>query len=294
MATRIRVGQINFNETVNVNNQRITNLATPQNGSDAATKQYVDNIAAGLKWKNSVKVATTGNITLSGTQQIDGVSVNEGDRVLVWKQTDATENGIYVVSSSNWVRAEDADSGSELVSAACFVEQGNTYADKGFVCTNDSITIGVTEITFVVFTTTGGLAAGNGIEIIGNTISVKPAASGGIQVDSDGVAIKVKTNGGLGTDSDGAYVVPSFVKNTIREDLYIESTTISVDDVTIISLTYKPFYSSSNNNDVIVTLNGLVMRQGEDYSVNVNDRQIVFSYGLKQGDYIVVYYTKDE
>ncbi|MEM4206292.1 MAG: hypothetical protein QXQ43_03325 [Nitrososphaerota archaeon] len=293
MATKIRVGQINFNETFSVNNNRITNLGSPQNASDAATKQYVDNLAAGLKWKSPVLVATTENISLSNPpSSIDGVAISEGDRILVWQQTTQSENGIYVLSNGELVRAPDAPV-SELPSSAVFVMRGNEYADKGFVCSSDP---GETNIRFVMFTVTGGLIAGNGIYIDNNdnSINVKPATDGGIQVDSNGVAVKIKTNGGLGTDSDGVYVVPSFIKSTLREDLYVESTTITVDDITTISLTYKPFYSSSNNNDVIVTLNGLVMRQGSDYSVNVNDKQIVFNYGLKQDDYVVVYYTKDE
>ena len=57
-----------------------------------ATRGYVDSVAAGLDPKDSCKVATTANITLSGTQTIDGVSVSAGDRVLVKSQSSSSAN----------------------------------------------------------------------------------------------------------------------------------------------------------------------------------------------------------
>jgi len=76
-------------------------VATPTTGGHAATKDYVDNAITGLDMKASVRVATTADITLSGTQTIDGVAVIAGDRVLVKNQNTATENGIYVVAAGS-------------------------------------------------------------------------------------------------------------------------------------------------------------------------------------------------
>jgi len=88
---------------------KITNLADPVNDQDAATKYYVDSVAQGLDVKASVKAATTANITLSGAQTIDGVSIVAGDRVLVKNQTASQNNGIYVAASGAWARSSDAD-----------------------------------------------------------------------------------------------------------------------------------------------------------------------------------------
>jgi len=96
----------------------ILRAATPAGDSDVATKQYVDGLLAGLHWKESVRVATTANITLSGTQTIDGVSLSADDRVLVKNQSSADENGIYVVASGSWSRSSDMDSGDEFPGAA--------------------------------------------------------------------------------------------------------------------------------------------------------------------------------
>lgn len=158
---------------VSLNNKKITNLADPVNPQDAATKQYVDNAVQGIEAKQSVRAATTGNITLSGTQTIDGVALSVGDRVLVKDQTTASQNGIYVVASGAWSRASDADTWAELVSAFVWVESGTQNGDTGWLCTVDpGGTLGTTAITWVQFSGAGQIIAGNGLSKTGNTLDV--------------------------------------------------------------------------------------------------------------------------
>lgn len=126
--------------------------ADPVAGLQPATKQYVDALVAGLKGKASVKAATTANITLSGAQTIDNVSVVAGDRVLVKNQSPASQNGIYVAAAGSWVRTTDADAWAELVAAYVMVEQGTVNADTGWLCTVDQGgTIGTTAVAWVKF-----------------------------------------------------------------------------------------------------------------------------------------------
>lgn len=168
----------------------VLQVAAPSSGSDAATKTYVDSIAQGLHWKDSVRVATTGNITLSGTQTIDGIAVVADDRVLVKNQTSATENGIYLCKSGAWERSADMDQGDEFSGAAVFVQEGTANADTGYVCSNDgSVTIGTDNITFVQFTGAGQLDGGDGIDITGSTVSVELDASSGLAVSASGLKI---------------------------------------------------------------------------------------------------------
>lgn len=158
-------------------NQLLTNLADPVNDQDAATKFYVDSVAQGLDVKASVVASTTANITLSGAQTIDGVSIVAGNRVLVKAQTNAAENGIYVASNTSWSRSADANTWDELVSAYTFVEQGSTYADTGWVCTvNAGGTLGTTPVTWSQFSGAGTYQAGTGLTLTGNTFSITNTA----------------------------------------------------------------------------------------------------------------------
>lgn len=157
--------------------QKVTSLGTPTADSDAATKAYVDSVAQGLDVKPSVVCATTANITLSGTQTIDGIAVIAADRVLVRAQSTPSQNGIYVVAAGAWTRALDADAYNELISAFVFVERGTTLADTGWVCTIDpGGTLGSTAVTFAQFSGAGGYAAGAGLTLTGNSFSVTDTA----------------------------------------------------------------------------------------------------------------------
>lgn len=168
---------------------KLTNLADPVNNTDATNKQYVDSVAQGLDVKASVLATTTGNITLSGTQTIDGIALSVGNRVLVKNQTNASQNGIYVVASGAWARASDADTFEKLVSAFTFVEEGSTKADTGWVCTVDSGgVLGTTPITFSQFSGAGTFLAGEGLTLTGNSFSVVGTANR-ISVSGSGVDI---------------------------------------------------------------------------------------------------------
>jgi hypothetical protein len=96
----------------------------PVGNNDLTTKLYVDSLASGISWKQPVNAATTANITLSGAQTIDAVSVVAGDRVLVKDQTAQADNGIYVAAAGTWSRSPDADTYDEMISALVFVESG--------------------------------------------------------------------------------------------------------------------------------------------------------------------------
>lgn len=101
--------------------------------------------------KAPCRVATTANITLSGTQTIDGVAVVAEDRVLVKNQTNAYENGIYYVSALTWDRAEDLDSGDDVVNGTVvYVLSGTANANNWFVATLEDypLDVGVDDLTW--------------------------------------------------------------------------------------------------------------------------------------------------
>lgn len=112
----------------------------------------------GLNVKAAVRLATTGSITLSGEQTIDGVSAVAGNRVLVKNQGTGSQNGIYVVATGAWTRSTDFDgSPANEVRAGdfVFVTEGATQADTGWVLTtNGTITVGTTSLSFAQFAPT--------------------------------------------------------------------------------------------------------------------------------------------
>jgi len=160
--------------SVAFNAQKITGLADPTDDQDAATKAYVDAARSGLDVKASVRAATIGNITLSGTQTIDGVALVAGNRVLVKNQSIAADNGIYVVASGSWSRSDDANSDVEVTPGMfTFVEEGTANADSGWVLTNNAtVNLGLTGLAFSQFSGAGQITAGAGLTKTGNTIDV--------------------------------------------------------------------------------------------------------------------------
>ena len=178
--------------------------ASPTQPSQVANKEYVDAIAQGLDVKGSCRAGTIADITLSGLQTLDGVTLVGGDRVLVKNQTAAADNGIYIAASGAWARSADMDLASEFAGAFTFIEEGTGQADTGWVCTtNNPVVIGTTEITWVQFSSAGVVLAGAGLTKSGNTLNVNVAS--GVKIDgSNNVALKlVSSNPGLFVDASG-------------------------------------------------------------------------------------------
>ncbi len=166
------------NASVDMGGQRAINQADPISPQDSATKAYVDALVQGLKWKDAVRVGTTANITLSGTQTIDSISVIVGDRVAVMNQSSGGQNGIYLVASGAWTRTTDADTAAEVLGMTFFVSEGTVNGNKIYSMTTDApITLGTTSLVFVTIGGGTSYTAGTGISIGGSVISVDTAVT---------------------------------------------------------------------------------------------------------------------
>jgi len=176
----------------------VTLNADPATNLQPATKQYVDNLtAAALHFHEAVRLESPVNLnatynngtagvgatlTNAGTQAalvIDGVAAVVADRVLIYQQTDQTQNGVYVVTdigsgSTNWVltRSSDTDTSGDSDANSLdegsyfFVSEGDTGAGESYVCnTQGTITFGTTNITFIQFSSALSYTAGTGIDI---------------------------------------------------------------------------------------------------------------------------------
>ena len=198
-----------------------------------ANKAYVDQVAQGLDTKPSCKYGTTVNLTATyangtagvgatltassnGALSVDGATPSVADRILVKDQTDASQNGIYVVTtvgdgSTAFVltRATPEDQPAELTGGSfVFVESGTANGDNGYVFTHTgSPTFGTTDLDVAQFSGAGQITAGNALSKTGNTMDVEVDDSS-IEVNSDAVRVKALgvTNAMLAGSIDGAKI----------------------------------------------------------------------------------------
>lgn len=186
----------------------ITLTQDPVSALQAATKQYVDTlVASGITYHTPVKYEvpnTTGNLNATynnGTAGVgatltnagtlgaftpDGVVASVNDRILIYNQTNAAQNGVYVVTvvgdgSTPWVLTRSSDTNTYALKSpnglgegdAFFVTSGNTGAGETYVCnTQGTITFGTTAITFVQVSAAQVYSAGTGLTLTGTQFSL--------------------------------------------------------------------------------------------------------------------------
>jgi hypothetical protein len=137
-------------QPLNMGGNCIENAATPTHSTDVATKGYVDAVAQGLNVKESCLVSLTSSIDLTATyNSLEGVALVQHNRVLLRNQTDAKQNGIYVVNASRHLERA-ADFLQPTSGAYTFVESES----KSYVLvTLNPIVVGTTPLTFTLFST---------------------------------------------------------------------------------------------------------------------------------------------
>jgi hypothetical protein len=195
-----------------VSGARITGVAEPVAGGDAATKNYVDNVAAGLHIHEAAHCATTNTLAIlsggtvtydngtagvgatltlsSGITAIDGHTLTNGDRILVRNEANQAHNGMYVRTSATVLtRSSDFDTAAEMAGGDfTFVEHGTLYNNTGWVQTEEVNTVGTDIVVWQQFSGSGTFTAGAGLTINGNEFNVVGTADR-ITVNPDSVDI---------------------------------------------------------------------------------------------------------
>jgi len=210
---------------VHVGGFRIESVGTPTASTDAATKQYVDDVAQGLAVHAPCVVASTdtlatmsggtvtydngtsgvgATLTIAGSTltAIDGVTLSTDDRILIKDESTSAHNGIYVYTSSTVLtRASDFDTPTEMAGGDfTFVSQGTVYNDTGWVMTDPVTTVGTSDVNFVQFSGAGSFTAGAGLTLTGTEFSVNVD---GLTTDIQGGNVVVKTSAQLTTPNIG-------------------------------------------------------------------------------------------
>jgi hypothetical protein len=234
-----------FLKGIDLNGQRAVNAGDASGANDLVTKQQLDAGIRGLSWKQAVRVASTGTVTLAspGTT-IDGVTLAANDRVLLKDQATGSQNGIYVwtASGSPLTRAVDADASAEIDSMAVFVESGTVNADRMYVLSTDNPVLDTTALVYsqlggggvytagagLVGATTFDVGAGTGITVAADSIAVDT----NVVVRKFAASCVVTTNPqtfahGLGT----ADLVVTIKESTavVYPDVTIDATNVTVD-----------------------------------------------------------------
>ena len=215
--------------------QRVTNVAAPTSGTDAANKAYVDSTAQGLQAKPTAQVATAAALpantysngsagvgatltaTSNGALTVDGYAVALSDLILVKNESTTANNGLYVVTTLGTgsvpyvlTRHTDMDQASEFGGGFIPVENhGSTTANTLWLCNvANSITVGTTAVSFTQLNSATSYTGGNGISISGGTVTAVAASSGGLTVVSGGIELdttiatrKYATNVGDGSST---------------------------------------------------------------------------------------------
>lgn len=208
----------------------IMRAGMPTDDNHVANKAYVDSVVQGLDFKNSVRAVSTSSVTLSGTQTVDGVALNDGERVLITGQSNQAQNGIWVVRASAWERPEDFDDDDSVTEGAfVFVEDGTQYNNTGWVLGELVGSFGShTEMTWSQFSGAGeSVDAGAGLTKSGGVIDVGQGT--GIVVGVDTVSLDT-------TYTDGRYILSTDFAESVSDQV---GTMVSGNTETGITVTYQ-------------------------------------------------------
>jgi hypothetical protein len=193
-----------------------------------------------LDYKQSTRVVTTTNITLSGgaPNSVDGINLSLNDRVLVTGQTTGSQNGLYLVttlgsgSNGTWARTSDGNENGEIEAGMIvMVTEGTVYADTQWkLITDDPITINTTALTFTQNYSANSISSGSSNVVVNSNASVTISSAGTANVATfNATAITATAN-----INPSANVTYSLGNTTNRwQDLWLSNSTIYLGNINL-------------------------------------------------------------
>jgi Avian adenovirus fibre, N-terminal len=298
-------GTVAMTASLNLGSHTITNVTDPVNPQDAATRAWVlANVAGGVVSSTSVRVATTGtNLTLSGTQTIDGIALVVGNTILVKDQTSVPTNGLYTVASGAWTRVPAMDTWAEVPGMIVSVQEGTANHDTIWLSIADAGgTLGTTNITFAQIPGPSDITAGAGLLRTGQVIDVV-AADNSMQVNADNLQVKLDAAravtvgaSGIGVNIDAATMQISANQLGVKAGTFITLANIVTRETptglinganTTFTLANTPIAGTEE-----VYLNGILQEPGAGNDYTIATSTITMLSAPLTGDRLRVTYRK--
>jgi len=304
-------GTVAMGATLNLASHYIQNLLDPVNPQDAATRAWVlANVAGGIVSSTTVMTATTGtNLTLSGTQTVDGVALAAGNTILVKDQTAQSGNGIYTVAGGAWTRMAAMDTWAEVPGMLVSVQQGTANHDTVWLSTADAGgTLGTTNITFTQLPGPSDIAAGAGLLRTGQVIDVV-AADNSMTINADSLGVKLDparaitvVAAGIGVNIDATTMAITTDQLGVKAGVYQAAGTYLGPTNIVTRETPTGSVNGSNTTFTLantptagteeVFLNGILQEPGAGNDYTISGATITYLTAPATGDRLRVNYRK--
>ncbi|MEM9686292.1 MAG: hypothetical protein AAF934_05150, partial [Bacteroidota bacterium] len=164
----------------------------------------------------SCRLATTANIDLNvgGLLDIDGISTATGNRILVWQQSNAAENGIYTVADGSWTRAVNFNAAQNMIRGVLIpILEGDSHSGSIFQhTTTQDITVDTTGIAFARAT----VESGSGIAVNGNAVDLGGDLTQHTTIHNAGFNLDINGPGNLSLSGDGGTSITSATHVSIQ------------------------------------------------------------------------------
>lgn len=289
---------------LNMATHAITNLTDPVNPQDAATRAWVLANAAGVVSSTTVMAASTGtNLTLSGTQTVDGIALSAGNTILVKDQASQATNGIYTVAAGAWTRMTQMDTWAEVPGMLVSVQEGTVNHDTVWLSTADpGGTLNTTPITFTQLPGPSDIIAGAGLTRTGQSIDVV-AADNSMTINADSLGVKLDparaitvVAAGIGVNVDGTTLVITSNVLGVKSGTYLGASNIVTREtptgaVNGANTTYTLANTPTANTEEVF-LNGLLQEPGAGNDYTISGATITMLAAPLTGDRLRVNYRK--
>lgn len=290
-------GSISFINNLNMGSNKITGLMPGIDFNDAINKQQLDQLSTDMKnTLDPVLVVATNPISLSNFQTIDGILVSSGDRVLATNQPDPKDNGIYIVSSSIWVRASDVSNGYNMNGKYVMILAGVIYHATGWLCSNEteSAIVGSDNLNIIQFSDINNIIYRFGLvfdvntstldinlqDFVGNGLTITPIKKIIINVSDtslylDTSGIKVNASKGLEIISTGLCIslAAGFEYDSNDNLTLITNYPLKLGQ-TGLSLLYNFEFEINNDNRLIIKLGNGLYKDASGIHVDTDDNGI--------------------